>query len=176
MLAAMDLFTEQGYERTTVADIADRGGVTSRTFFRYFSDKREVVFAGGAFLEEHVVAALDALPPDVPPLAAVQSALDAVGELLTDRAWSTRRQALIAAHPELQERELSKLASLSAALADGLRRRGVAEAEAGLAAEAGVMVFRTAFERWVGGPGERTLQEVQAECFAQLRALAAVRA
>ena len=170
--AGLELFLEQGYECTTVADIAERAGVTSRTFFRYFSDKREVVFAGGLGFEAHVVAALDAAPPDLSPLQAVQRALDAVGDLLTDRDWSCRRQAVIASHAELQERELSKLSSLSTAVAEALGRRGVDDAEAALAAETGVLVFRTAFERWVAEPAERPLADLLAECFRQLRVLA----
>jgi len=170
--AGLELFLEQGYECTTVADIAQRAGVTPRTFFRYFGDKREVVFAGGPALQAHVVAALDAAPQDLPPLQAVHRALDAVGDLLTDRDWSCRRHAVIISHAELQERELSKLSALSTALAEALRRRDVDAAEAALTAETGVLVFRTAFERWIAEPAERPLADVLAECFVQLRVLA----
>ncbi len=170
--AGLELFFEQGYEQTTVADIAERAGVTSRTFFRYFSDKREVAFAGGAELQARVVAALDAEPPDRSAWQAVQTAFEAAGDVLVDRERSRRRQTVVTSSVELQERELRKLAALSTALAEALGRRGVEPSEAALAAETGVLVFRTAFERWVAEPVDRPLTDVLAECFAQLRLLA----
>ena len=169
--AGLELFFEQGYEQTTVADIAARAGVTSRTFFRYFSDKREVAFGGGPELQAHVVAALEAEPPDRPVWQAVQTALEAAGDVVADRELSRRRQTVITSHAELQERELRKLAALSTALAEALGRRGVEPLPAALAAETGVLVFRTAYERWVAEPVDRPLRDVLAECFAQLGAL-----
>ena len=173
--AALELYVERGYEQVTVAEIAERAGVTARTFFRYFADKREVLFAGSELLEQHLVSALAAAPSSATPMQAVRQALDAAGEFLTDRAYSRKRQQVIAATAELRERELIKLASLSAALADGLRRRGVAGPEAGLAAEAGIAVFRVAFERWVDAAEDRSLSAVLGESFDQLAALTAVR-
>ena len=170
--AAMELFVEQGYDATTVADIAERAGVTARTFFRHFADKREVLFAGSSRFEAHVVGALDAAPGAAPPLQAVAAAFDAVGEVLVDRTWAAHRHAVITSHAELRERELIKMASLAEALADALRRRGVPGAEASLAAETGVAVFRVAFERWVAQPEEQLLSEVLQTSFAQLRELA----
>ncbi len=164
---------EQGYEQTTVADIAGRAGLTSRTFFRYFADKREVVFAGGSQLEGHLVVALAAAPADATAMQAIEAAFRAVGEVIRSRAWSADRQSVVALHPELRERELAKMASLSAALGDALRTRGVPAADAGLAAEAGVMVFRLAFERWLDEADDRTLTDVLTESFVQLRALTA---
>lgn len=170
--AAMELFAEQGYEQTTVADIATRAGLTSRTFFRYFTDKREVVFAGGGHLQERLVAALAAAPPDAAPLEAVEQAFRAAGEVISNRDWSRHRQTIVTSHPELRERELTKMASLSTALAEGLRARGVDDEPALLAAEAGVMVFRLGFERWLADPADRSLSDVLTEQFAQLRRLA----
>lgn len=169
----MELFLEQGYEHTTVTDIAVRAGLTARTFFRYFADKREVIFFGGSELEAHLVTALAAAPQTASPMQAVEIAFDAVRELITDRSWSAHRQSVVSSHPELRERELIKMASLSAALSDALRHRGVASPQASLAAEAGVMVFRLAFQRWVSEPCERALSEVLTECFRQFKALAA---
>jgi len=171
--AAIELFREQGYDQTTVADIAARAGLTARTFFRYFTDKREVLFGGSTLFQDHLVAALAAAPADTTPLDAVALALRAAGELLTDPQWSAQRQAVIDAHPELRERELIKMASLAAALGAGLRQRGVDDPQAGLAAEAGVAVFRVAFERWLSETRHRTLSEVLDESFGQLRALTA---
>src|SRR3954468_12104511 len=125
--AAMALYAEQGFERTTVAEIADRSGVTARTFFRHFADKREVLFAGSEELERRMVDALSAAPPAAGPMDAVAAALLAAAEMFAERReYSRRRQAVIAATPELRERELIKLASLAAAFAEALRQRGVA--------------------------------------------------
>jgi AcrR family transcriptional regulator len=158
--AAMQLYVERGFEDTTVADIAAEAGVTARTFFRHFADKREVLFAGSSELQEALVKALEEAPPEATPMQAVAAALDtAAGFLGENRDFARRRQAIIASHADLLERELIKMASLAAALAAGLRRRGVPEPDASLAAEAGVVVFRVAFGRWAGpdqkGPDQK---------------------
>lgn len=173
--AAMELYVERGFEQTTVADIADRAGLTSRTFFRHFSDKREVLFAGSVELEQALVAALDNAPASASPMQAVAAALDAAATRIgQDRDFSRRRQSVITGNSELQERELIKLASLAAALAEGLRRRGVADPAASLAAEAGIAVFRVAFERWVSAPEEpHDLGRTMRDSFVQLKALTA---
>ena len=170
--AAMELYVERGYEQTTVTEIAERAGLTARTFFRYFADKREVLFAGSASLQAALVAALEGVPDAASPMEAIAAALDAAAAFLGEgREFSRKRQAVIAANAELRERELIKMASLSAALADGLRRRSVADPDASLAAEAGVVVFRVAFERWVTDPGKRDLSETMRESLHQLKAL-----
>jgi AcrR family transcriptional regulator len=170
--AAMALYAEQGYERTTVAEIADRAGVTARTFFRHFADKREVLFSGSEVLEGHMVEALVAAPATASPFGAVEAGLLASSELFAERRdHARRRQAVIAATPELRERELIKLASLASAFASALRRRGVPPATAALAAEAGMAVFRVAFERWVDGPAEVNLGEVIQATLAELAGL-----
>jgi AcrR family transcriptional regulator len=169
----MDLYLERGYEQTTVAEIAERAGVTARTFFRYFADKREVLFAGSVALQEQLVAALDGVPASASAMDAVAAALDAAATVLGQRRdYSRQRQVVIAANAELRERELIKMASWAAALSDGLRRRGVAEPNASLAAEAGVAVFRVAFERWLHEPGDRDLSAVMRESLDQLKVLA----
>lgn len=148
--AAVELFVERGYDETTVTDIAERAGLTRRTFFRYFPDKREVLFSGAVPLREEMLRSLAQAPADVAPMTAVSAALEAAAVVLgRDRAWSRRRQEVIDAHPDLAERESSKLAGLAGALAEGLRGRGVAESEAVLAAELGIAVFRVAFLTWV---------------------------
>src|SRR5690349_2553569 len=149
----MQLYVERGFEQTTVAEIAARAGLTARTFFRHFADKREVLFAGSAFLEGELVRALEAAPESAPPMRAVAAALDAAAVALGQRhEHSRQRKSIIDAHAELRERELIKFAALSAALAGGLRRRGVPEPDASLAAEAGIVVLRVAFDRWVSEP------------------------
>ncbi|MEJ2869583.1 helix-turn-helix domain-containing protein [Actinomycetospora sp. OC33-EN08] len=157
--AAMELITERGYDRVTVAEIAARAGLTERTFFRHFADKREVLFAGQDRFAEAIVAGLVATPPDVAPLEAVVRGLEASGTWLDDerRPGSRARQDVIDAHPELQERELIKLARVASTMAAALRDRGVDEGEAVLAADAGMAAFRLAFTRWVADDGEHDL-------------------
>ena len=158
----MALYAERGYDNTTVAEIADRAGVTARTFFRHFSDKREVLFAGSEDLERVMVDALTAAPESATPMEAVASAVLASGEFFDDlrRDYSRRRQAVITATPELRERELIKLASLTTAFTAALRKRGVSPDVAALAAETGVAVFRVAFERWITEPEGVSLADV----------------
>jgi len=155
--AALDLYGERGFEHTTVAEIAKRAGVTERTFFRHFADKREVLFAGSEDLQEALVRPVTEAPASLAPLDAVARGLEAAGAVLPPREMARQRQVVIAANAELRERELIKLASLSAALAETLRDRGVAEPAASLTAEIGIAVFRNAFERWLDGDEERDL-------------------
>jgi AcrR family transcriptional regulator len=174
--AALELFGERGFEQTTVEDIAKRAGLTKRTFFRHFSDKREVLFGGGDELKELFVRSLAAAPASAAPMDAIAVSLEAAGAELQGRAeFARQRQAVIAANAELQERELVKLASIADALADTLRRRGVEEPAASLTAEAAIAVFRIAFERWVAAGDERDLPELIRESMAALRAVAAAR-
>ncbi|MEV6349273.1 TetR family transcriptional regulator [Actinoplanes sp. NPDC051851] len=148
--AAMELYVERGFEQTTVAEIAQRAGVTARTFFRHYADKREVLFGGSEYLLAELSRALGTAPDGATPMEAVAIVLDAVAELLgTDREHSRRRQSIIDLNAELRERELIKMSRLAGALAGGLRDRGVAEPEATLAAEAGMVVLRVGFRRWV---------------------------
>jgi AcrR family transcriptional regulator len=172
--AALALYGERGYENTTVAEIAARAGLTERTFFRHFADKREVLFWGAGALQELLVTAIASAPDTAAPIDAVGSALDAAGAVLQERRESARqRQAVIAANAELRERELVKLASLASALADALRRRGVRDPAATLSAEAGIAVFRVAVERWVNDRNRRTLPQLIRESLAELKAVTA---
>jgi AcrR family transcriptional regulator len=171
--AALELYVERGFEQTTVAEIAARAGLTARTFFRHFADKREVLFAGSSLLQEHLARAVDDAPDSASPLECVSAALDAAAEVLGQHhEHSRRRQSVIAAHAELRERELIKMASLSAALTDALHRRGLGDPEARLAAEVGIAVLRVAFERWVDGSADRSLAHLMRESLGQVRALA----
>jgi AcrR family transcriptional regulator len=173
-LAALELFEERGFEQTTVEDIATRAGLTKRTFFRHFADKREVLFGGGEEFQQLVVSALDDAPDPVVALDAVALGLRAAGAALQGRrAFAHRRHRVIAASPELQERELVKLATIAGALARALRERGVPEPDASLAAEAGIAVLRVAFERWAAGGEDAELPQLIDEALAGLRAVAA---
>jgi AcrR family transcriptional regulator len=170
----MELYVERGFEQTTVAEIAERAGLTARTFFRYFADKREVLFAGSASLQEQMVAALDAAPAAAAPMEAVAAALDAAATMLGQHwDFSRQRQSVIGANPELRERELIKMASLAVALSERLRLRGVAEPAASLAAEAGIAVFRVAFARWVTEPEGPQLSQLMRDSLDRLKTLTA---
>ena len=172
--AALALFHERGFDNTTVAEIAARAGLTERTFFRYFADKREVLFGGAGALQELLVRAVAEAPAEVAPLNAVGDALGAAGELLQERRkFSRQRQAVIASNVELHERELIKLAALAAALAEALRDRGVKDPAASLTAEAGIAVFRVAFERWADEPLELDLPQLIRDSLEELREVTA---
>ncbi|RZS91095.1 TetR family transcriptional regulator [Motilibacter rhizosphaerae] len=153
--AALELYVERGFEQTTVGDIAERAGVTERTFFRHFADKREVLFDGSQHLQDVLVSAISGAEPGTPPVDVVATAYERAAELLEGgREHSAQRSRVIAATPGLQERELLKLAGLTSAAAAALQERGVAAPAALLAAETGGTVFRVAFDRWVAGQGE----------------------
>lgn len=167
--AALELYAERGFEQTTVAEIAGRAGLTERTFFRHFADKREVLFRGDE-LSDGLVAALDATPGSMAPLDAVAAALESLSDFFGGRReYARRRQAVIAANPGLQERELIKLAAIAGALGVALRRRGVAEPAASLTAEAGIAVFKVAFARWLDDPQNRSLAELVRDSVDELR-------
>lgn len=172
--AALELYGERGFENTTVAAIAERAGLTERTFFRHYADKRDVLFAGSDEFAQLFVGAVGAAPAGVSPLdAATAGVLAAAARLEARRAFARQRQAVITASPELQERELIKLARLTEALAAALRERGHAEIEARLAAEVAVAVFHDSFQRWVAAPDTPPLPELAVESLEALRALTA---
>ena len=172
--AALELYSEHGFEQTTVAEIAKRAGLTERTFFRHFSDKREVLFWGASTLQERFVSAVSACPPSVAPLDAVGAALEAGAEMIQQRReHSLRRQEAINANTELQERELIKLATLATAVADALRQRGIKEPAASLTAEAGIAVFKVAFERWIQPTNKRTFVHLVRNSLQELKVVAA---
>jgi AcrR family transcriptional regulator len=173
--AAMDLFSERGYEETTVAEIAERAGLTERTFFRHYADKREVLFAGSAHFRDNFLAPVVAAPAAVRPLEAVLAATESAGVALEEfrgREFARRRQQIITANPELRERELIKLADVTVGMAEALRARGVEEPGASMAAELGMAAFRVAFERWVTDRDERTLPELIREALTSVSAVA----
>jgi AcrR family transcriptional regulator len=172
--AALELYVERGFDQTTVAEIAKRAGLTERTFFRYFADKREVLFWGAGALQDLLVSTVATAPESEAPIATIRSAIEAAGSVFQERReWALQRQSVITLNPELQERELIKLASLAAAMAGELRRRGVAEPNASLSAEAGIAVLRIAFESWVNDKGEGDLPQLIRETFDRLKAATA---
>ncbi len=171
--AAFELYTERGYDQTTVAEIAARAGLTERTFFRHFADKREVLFEGGDRFRATLVDPVDTAPPSATTLDAVTAGIEAAGSVFPALDLVRRRQALILANPELMERELIKLASLATSLGEALRRRGVADTASELAAETGVAVLRIALTRWIEDPAERPWEVHVRETMDELRWLTA---
>jgi len=169
--AAIELFAEIGYEQTTVAAIAARAGLTARTFFRYFTDKREVLFDGSGRLQQMMVDALAMAPVEHSAMDAVAAALQKAGELFDDarRPFARVRSVVIAANPDLLEREVAKMAALSGSLALSLRARGVREPDASLAAGAGIAVFRVSFAQWVSESERRSYSEIVNESLARLK-------
>ena len=174
MSAAIELFDEQGYEATTVAEIAERAGLTKRTFFRYFSDKREVLFSGSQELQRLWLEGVAGAPADATALAVVAAGLDPVAEVFTERhAFARIRSGIIEANPELQERELIKLQTLAGAIKAALVERGVSVNAAILAAQAGVTVFHVAFARWVAQDDPAAFRRLMDESLEELRSVIA---
>lgn len=167
--AALDLFDEQGYENTAVAQIAERAGLTKSTYFRHFKDKREVLFGGQDELVELLVKGIAGTPESAGPLVAVEGALAAIAVTFSEerRANGPRRLAVIVANDELRERDAMKMAGFSSVMQEALRQRGASELDAAVAAELGIVALRLAYGRWleVGGDfaevARRALEEVR---------------
>ncbi len=153
--AAIELFLQYGYENVTVAQIADHAGLTRRTFSRYFTDKRDVLFAGSERLPGLLAEALGRADPELTAFEALLTAFAEVGAVLGTQvaAHAAQRRDVIAHSPELQERGRTKFAAVTDALAEVLRQRGSSAASAALLAEVGVAIFRSGFDRWVDDPG-----------------------
>jgi AcrR family transcriptional regulator len=172
VVAALDLFEEQGYEKTTVIEIAERAGLTKSTFFRHFPDKREVLF-GGDTMTARVIEGISAAPAAATPLEAVANALDAVGrEAFTParREFIARRRAVIAANPELREREALKGIGLTASMTGALERRGIPGLTACVAAELGALAWKIAYQRWSDTANGDEFSEVARRTLGELHA------
>jgi len=169
--AALELFDQRGYENTTVAEIAERAGLTKSTFFRHFTDKREVLF-GRDEMSRLLVDAIAGAPDSATPIEAVGAALDATRKAFDPRrrAWVRQRQAVISGNSELWERELLKRATLTDAMTDALRARGVTDPTASLAAELGGLAMRHTLARWIDPAEERDFADIAHRELAELRA------
>jgi len=171
--AALELYREQGFDQTTTAEIAARAGLNERTYFRHFPDKREVLFDSEADLREALTQAVAEASDGLQPLEILRHACRKAARILeANRPFSEPRQEVIAATPALRERELAKAASLTAALAQALRQRGVADRLAVLAAEAGWAAFHRAAGDWLAGSAQ-SLDDCVQQAFDDLRALSA---
>lgn len=172
--AAIALYCERGFDQTTVAEIAQRAGLTQRTFFRHFTDKREVLFWGEDALHELLVLAVAGAAESASPIAAFAAGLKATVAVYFEhrpREQARQRRDVIAANEALQERELMKLSRLATGVATALCGRGVAEPAASLTAEVGVVIFRIAVERWIDDTGNRDLAHHIDEAVAELTTL-----
>ena len=160
--AALHLFSEQGFDDTTVTEIADRAGVAKSTFFRYFPDKRDVLTAGQETLSRLFVEGISQAPTDATPLAAVAAGLERAAEAMGpfNRELAPRLQAVIATSTELQERSALKQVGLAAAMAGALRARGVPDSAASVAAELGVLAFKEAYTTWLRPDNQQGLGEL----------------
>ncbi|MET0451916.1 MAG: helix-turn-helix domain-containing protein [Mycobacterium sp.] len=153
VVAAVDLFTEQGYDATTVAQIAERAGVTKSTFFRHFSDKRELLVAGQETLSRLLADGIGEAPEGASPLEAVAAGLERASSAMgpANRELGPRVKAAVAASTELQERDALKSVGLAAAMTAALTARGFPEPTAHLAAELGVLAFKRGYAQWSEG-------------------------
>jgi AcrR family transcriptional regulator len=171
--AALELFATQGFEQTTAAEIAQSVGLTERTFFRHFSDKREVLFYGGQEFLQAFTDGVNAAPPGASPLEVVAAALHGAASWFPDdrRPYSRMRQAVIDQNPALQERERHKLAGTATTVAEALRARGIGEPAATLAAESGATVFGIAFAQWIREGETRSLPDIASAVLRELQGL-----
>jgi AcrR family transcriptional regulator len=177
VLAAVDLFHEQGYDETTVAQIAERAGVTRSTFFRHFPDKRDVLVAGQAALSALLAEGIAEAPADAGPLDAVAEGLRRAAAVYgpMSREIAPRLEAVVSASAELRDRNAQKAVGLAAAMEEALVARGAAPVVARLAAELGVLAHHRAFERWAAEPDATTdaMARYSVESLDELRAAAA---
>ena len=170
--SALELYIERGFDDTTVAEIAGRAGLTERTFFRYFADKREVLFGGAGLLGEALSTAVASAAASLGPMDVVVEALASLAPLFEGRRdLVLRRQIVIDANPDLRERELVKLESLADTLTAALSARSVDAARARLAAQAGLAAFRLAFQRWVDDEGRQGMAGLIREAAHELRSV-----
>ena len=171
--AALALYRDHGYDRTTTAQIAKRAGVTERTFFRHFADKREVLFDGEDMLRAALTTGIAQAPAMLGPLNTLLQAFRSIEPLLEEnRSFSEPRQRIIAATPALQERELAKIAAVADSLAVGLMDRGVDKRAAVLAAKVGMTALVEATNAWLADDSERFIAYLEA-AFTELRNIVA---
>ena len=152
IVAAVDLFYDNGYDETTVAQIAARAGLTRSTFFRHFADKRELLAAGQETLSGLLAEGVCQAPAGATPLEAVAAGLERAATAMgpVNRELGPRIRAVVAASDELQERDALKNVGMAAAMTAALVARGIAELPAHLAAEMGVLAFKRGFAAWSG--------------------------
>jgi AcrR family transcriptional regulator len=168
--AALKLFHEKGYDGTTAAEIAARAGVTERTFFRHFPDKREVLF-NEAELGAKLQAAIAEAPPKLGPVEAVVWAFQSLAPMFEENLpFAEPGQAVIAQTPALQERQLAKTASITRTIAEALRHRAIEPALADLAAATGMAATGHGLQTWVQDPSSPLVEHFE-KAFLALKGL-----
>lgn len=168
--AALELYLENGFGQTTVAEITERAGLTTRSFFRHFASKRDALFVGQDELRERIAKTIATAPPAWPPVRAAASGLNiAAAALQLRREEAHDRRMLIRANPELRERELIMFDSVAETIAGSLRERGAEDRAARVVAEAMIAAFRVAFEFWGDHP-DRELPQLVDETLEELGA------
>jgi len=169
--AAIDLFTEQGFAATTVPQITARAGLTTRTFFRHFADKREVLF-GGAEIPAFATRLIAEAPPSLDPVTLITGGLETVAETRFEgrREEVRERRAIIRSDEGLRERDLRKRADLRDAIRAGFVSRGTEPVMATLLAEISVTVLYVALDEWLDQDGDRKLAEIMLDTLASLQA------
>lgn len=172
MKAALELFAENGFDRTTAVQIAARAGVTERTFFRHFPDKREVLFDGQTILGAALSKVIVEAQPHLSPIDTLRLAFASIADMIEqNRQISEPRRHIISATPALQEREVAKHAAMTQVVAAALRKRGIEPRRADLAAQAGLAVLSHALDAWFADPSSRLADHFDC-AFAELQALA----
>lgn len=169
-VAAVELFADRGYENVTVVEIAERAGLTKRTFFRHFADKREILFRGQDAYREMFADAIAGAPAGATPMEAIGAALAAFAARFADdsREFVAKRQAVIDGNPNLKERDLLKASALTAAMADALVARGVKPPTANLAATVGALALGDAFQLWLQPGNRKSMAKLAEQALQQL--------
>lgn len=171
-VAAVELFAERGYENVTVMDIAERAGLTKRTFFRHFADKREILFHGQDSYRDGVDTVVANAPAAATPMETIGAVLGAIATGFSDdrRDLLAKRQKVIASTPELKERDLLKNAALIAAMTEALVKRGVDPSTANLAAHVGALAFSDAVQRWLEPDNRKSMATLAEEALSRVSA------
>jgi AcrR family transcriptional regulator len=170
--AAIELFAGQGFAATTVPQITARAGLTTRTFFRHFADKREVLF-GGEEIPEFAARLIADAPASLDTITLIVGGLQTVAEtrFAGRRDEFRQRRAIILSDEGLRERELSKRAALAEVIREGFAGRGVDARTAALLADSSVTVLNVAIGEWLDQDDEdRTLFEIILDALQSLRA------
>jgi AcrR family transcriptional regulator len=165
----MALFQQRGYENVTIAEISERAGLTRRSFFNHFADKREIFFAGAAAFRDSVANHLAKVDPGLGPLDAAATALTNAGIDIVDyleHAVAVRE--VINSSSELRERDLAKMADITDVLSEGLQARDLDPRRARLVASCAVAVYQDAWQRWSENPGAE-FAAVMSEALGELR-------
>jgi AcrR family transcriptional regulator len=173
--AALDLFAENSYEETTVAQIADRAGLNRATFFRHFSDKREILFGGEDRLAELFTAGIRSAAPDGTVSECLRAAFVSADVAMTEeqRVKTARRALVVASNVEVQERGLLKHARIARAISAALRERGIDELSARLGSEIGLLAFSVGVEHWLQSRTNESFSHHAAAALDELQARSA---